>query len=192
MIYPIFSEPIYKNKINFLNKKIIDADFKFKKNESNLISENKNVLDSFIDLKDHILIEAMKFLTVYDFTNKYDVEITQSWLNKTLVKQKHPFHSHQNSFLSGVYYLKTKPDDGIVFYKTGNLDFLQYDCSSYNQYNSTNWTFKVFDNDLILFPSKIYHSVEVNETNEERISLSFNIVLRGEFGNKEDLTYLKI
>ena len=38
MIYPIFSEPIYKNKIDFLNKKIIDADFKFKKNESNLIS----------------------------------------------------------------------------------------------------------------------------------------------------------
>ena len=40
-------------------------------------------------------------------------------------------------------------------------------------------------NNLILFPSWLSHMVHANKTNVVRKSISFNIILRGKYGNKD-------
>ena len=45
---------------------------------------------------------------------------------------------------------------------------------------------------LLIFPSKLNHSVEPNTKDDLRISLSFNTWLRGEVGKKENSDYLKL
>ena len=46
--------------------------------------------------------------------------------------------------------------------------------------------------ELILFPSNLTHSVPTNESDEERISLSFNTWSAGSLGDIDNLTYLPI
>ena len=45
---------------------------------------------------------------------------------------------------------------------------------------------------LLIFPSKLNHSVEPNTKDDLRISLSFNTWLKGEIGKKENSDYLKL
>ena len=44
--------------------------------------------------------------------------------------------------------------------------------------------------ELILFPSNLPHSVPINASDKERISLSFNTWTKGNIGSIEHLTYL--
>ena len=46
--------------------------------------------------------------------------------------------------------------------------------------------------ELILFPSNLQHSVPANQSDEDRISLSFNTWIKGDIGDKEKLTYLPL
>ena len=46
--------------------------------------------------------------------------------------------------------------------------------------------------DLILFPSNLSHSVPANQSDEERISLSFNTWCTGSLGDIRSLTYLPL
>ena len=45
----------------------------------------------------------------------------------------------------------------------------------YNPLNSNIWWYTPQDNVLILFPSWLKHQVETNQSEEDRISISFNI-----------------
>ena len=47
-------------------------------------------------------------------------------------------------------------------------------------------------NHLILFPSTISHSVNPNNSDKERVSLSFNTFIKGYVGTKKRLTELKL
>ena len=46
--------------------------------------------------------------------------------------------------------------------------------------------------ELILFPSNLSHSVPINQSDEERISLSFNTWPKGNMGDIKSLTYLPL
>jgi ectoine hydroxylase-related dioxygenase (phytanoyl-CoA dioxygenase family) len=64
--------------------------------------------------------------------------------------------------------------------------------SSFNIWNSDLWKVQVKNNTIVLFPSSLYHSVDKNESDYERVSIAFNVFARGEFGSEEGLTYLKL
>jgi ectoine hydroxylase-related dioxygenase (phytanoyl-CoA dioxygenase family) len=64
--------------------------------------------------------------------------------------------------------------------------------SSFNLWNSDFWKVQVKNNTIVLFPSSLYHSVEKNVNDCERVSIAFNVFARGEFGTDEGLTYLKL
>ena len=50
----------------------------------------------------------------------------------------------------------------------------------YNQYNSSNWTIPVKEGKLLLFPSGLQHSVPNNLSLDTRISLAFNVLIKGD------------
>ena len=121
-----------------------------------------------------------------------DFYITQSWLSYTKPGESQKEHSHSNSIISGVFYISTKENDGIVFtdpnYKI--KDLTQFEQKEMNIWNYTQWYFPVNNNDLILFPSWLEHSVPLNESNTDRISLAFNIFAKGIFGSGYSLNRL--
>lgn len=87
-------------------------------------------------------------------------------------------HTHPNSLISGVFYLKVPENSGnIVFVRPDselgelhNLDKIGVT----NCYTNCSYYSRAEENKLILFPSYVPHHVEQNQSDQERISISFN------------------
>ena len=92
-----------------------------------------------------------------------------------------PEHTHAGYLLSGVYYAKAHEGCGdIVFHDPSwVLKSMLNTGDSTFPINGTIEKRSPKTGDLILFPSWLPHSTEPNETNEDRIIVSFNFV----FGN---------
>jgi hypothetical protein len=60
----------------------------------------------------------------------------------------------------------------------------------WNVWNSETWWFPVKTGDIIMFPSSLTHMVENKEGTNTRISLAFNVFIKGTIGNNKQLTEL--
>tara|TARA_R100000654_G_scaffold75086_1_gene111181 strand:- start:214 stop:807 length:594 start_codon:yes stop_codon:yes gene_type:complete len=127
--------------------------------------------------------ECFKHLDIQDICNP---EMTALWGMINPPGSRNNVHTHPNSYLSGVYYLK-------VPQKSGNLMFLEpkpqaevlsppkkKEASVYTAH-SVAWEPK--ENSLIFFPSWLQHEVLLNTSSEDRVILSFNISWRREDAN---------
>ena len=165
-------------------------------NENNLVSVDRYILDreGMKELKEFVqncVDEYFKFI----FSPKYETKLrlTQSWTNYTKPGQSHHKHSHANSFVSGVFYIKANKDsDKIYFYRDLSNQRLTITQNEFNLWNSSSWWFNVGVGGLILFPSWLTHSVETVQGNDTRISLAFNTFPVGVLGEENLLTALKI
>lgn len=124
---------------------------------------------------------------------KHDVtlRLTQSWVNYSEPGQYHHKHAHPNSFISGVFYIQTNPNDKIYFYRDG-WQQIKLPPAEWNSWNSESWWFEAITGRLILFPSSLTHMVPTVEGEDVRVSLSFNTFPLGTVGEEMDLTGLKL
>jgi len=197
-INSIFSTPIYISKLNReLTKKELSLIDKIKldvfKNEGNTTSNDNYILNNktFKDLKTDLDLRVQDYFNkVISPANNITPYITQSWLNYTKTNQYHHKHAHPNSLVSGVFYINCDDKfDKIKFfndlYKTIKLEV-----KDWNVWNSESWWFSVKTGDIILFPSSLTHMVETKEGDNTRISLAFNVFIKGTVGNNKNLTEL--
>tara|TARA_R100001129_G_scaffold179964_1_gene157437 strand:+ start:1666 stop:2277 length:612 start_codon:yes stop_codon:yes gene_type:complete len=198
-IFAIFPEPVYKTKLNrsFTKK---EKNY-FNKNKTNVQKNllNSTGLNSFVldhkEMKNlhSDLINIIKdyFIKVTQTSNSITPCITHSWLNYTKKGQAHHLHNHSNSMVSGIVYINANKNyDSITFWKMGNsIDLAP---STYNLFNSTTWVFPIETYDILLFPSHLYHKVETKQGLNERISLAFNVFVKGKIGSSSTLTELNL
>lgn len=126
-----------------------------------------------------ILLNHLKIYGEYlnlDKTKKH--EINQIWCNFNYYKDYNIPHLHLNSILSGVYYLTGNNKMGrLVFWHPSDLPeilWLNVKRDEYTVNNSITYNFFPKPGMLYIFPSWLRHSVEPNQTNEERISIAFD------------------
>lgn len=132
------------------------------------------------------------FDKIYCPINRVNLYVTQSWVNYTKKGQYHHKHAHPNSFISGVFYVNADlTKDKIYFYKEG-YNQLELPAKEWNLTNSKSWWFEVGTGKLLLFPSSLTHMVHTVETEETRISISFNTFLNGYVGDEHSLTGLRL
>ena len=198
VIHRLFGIPIYATKLNreFTSEEmeeVMKHQDQTMKNISNYSSINNYILKEklFSNLKN----DLDKFIADYfdkiikPKNNTIEPYITQSWLNYTEEKESH-MHSHPNSIISGVLYIKcVENNDMIEFYDTVPNQF-QIPPKEFTQYNSKRWWFNVAEKDLLLFPSTTTHAVQIKKENNLRISLAFNVFVKGNIGDNSDLTEL--
>ena len=61
---------------------------------------------------------------------------------------------------------------------------------NFNIWNSETWWFSVKTGDIIMFPSSLNHMVETKQGDNTRISLAFNVFIKGTIGDNKQLTEL--
>ncbi len=124
--------------------------------------------------------EVLDFLK-YKFN---EVQMTSFWFNVSRPGYSHRNHVHPNNVLSGVYYLKTSPDCGDIVFDDPRpqANVLLPDAHEVTPFNNHSYAVTPEQGQMILFPSWLAHRVAVNRSKSERISLSFNVMLRGEYG----------
>lgn len=112
-----------------------------------------------------------------------EIAITQCWLNINRPGERHHRHHHPNSFVSGVYYLDAEPGAGsIAFHRPGFVELEP------EKLKATAFTFDLWNEApttgmLLLFPSRLEHSVGRNLSQRNRLSISFNTMFRGKIGS---------
>ena len=202
-VSPLFPVPLYTNHLNRPFHKHEHECFgdvleRMKHNRGNLISEDSFVLndDRLSALK--IWIQSCiddYFNIIICSSDDFEPYVTISWLNYAEEKQYHHQHDHGNSIISGVLYIDAdEMTDNITFHKNiyNSSPYIKIEPSQYNLYNSGNWTVPVQKQKLILFPSTLQHSVSNLTSNKTRISLSFNVFVKGVVGSVDEKTFLEI
>ena len=100
------------------------------------------------------------------------------WININGYKDFNLRHTHENSIISGVFYVKA-PDKSskITFYHPAfKLMVREWNINmKHNHYTSSVWSINPQKGKLLLFPSWLEHEVSPNLSQESRISISFNI-----------------
>lgn len=160
----------------------------------NARSNNSYVLDDAVmaDLKKFCQESLFKFVNAHNPPASENVTsyITQSWLNFNKKNEGHHAHKHANSIISGVLYINVVSGIDNICFTNPNSRILRYTPKEWNMFNSDEWSVPVTSGDLLLFPSTLEHYVKSNESDNIRISLSFNSFIKGNLGIKEGLTEL--
>lgn len=106
------------------------------------------------------------------------VEITGCWATVLAKGAAHKAHTHPNNFLSGVYYVRTRPGtDTINFHDPRNQTaVIRPPVVELTAENTDQVVVKVTNGILLMFPSYLEHSVDANASEDERISISFNLM----------------
>jgi uncharacterized protein (TIGR02466 family) len=197
-IQPIFPSAILNANIG---RELTDDEINFAKELSGLIKEsegnyqtvNHKVLDApqFADINNFISGAIKEYVSnVIVPRERYEIYITQSWLNYTPPGQYHHKHNHPNSILSGVFYFNAEKTADHIQFEHKDYDRLYLVSKRANIYNAKTVTVDVSTGDLIIFPSEIPHHVPKTSSSDTRVSLAFNTFVRGEFGTDDSLTHL--
>lgn len=192
-VHPLFGSPLM---ISGEEYQLDEDELEYIRVQSKcLIGSNERSADTYI-LENESLSNLKHFLEhqtkvyVHDLlciTN--DICITQSWINYNKHGENHHLHNHSNSIVSGVFYVK---GDTPIRFHTFNTHWpLALDYSKSNFYNSEELIFNAKPGKVFLFPSTLFHSVDTNQSGDERISIAFNTFVKGSFGVESDLTRLE-
>ena len=174
---------------------INEIQFDMDEQEHNLVIDELNDMEKFQE--DNLIVQTTDDLSkhipkftksIYKITEKicekyeylYDrLEFTGMWANKLKAGDIHPPHTHSNNIFSGVYYLEggsqiqffdPRPQASVLH---PNLKYTNFDNSGMIGFDAEKGT-------GLIFPSWLQHCV--TKTNKTRISISWNILLRGDYG----------
>ena len=108
-----------------------------------------------------------------------DFAITGCWSNMNPPGSLHPGHSHPNNFLSGVYYVQVPDKADVISFIEPRVQrhVIEPRTHRQNEYNQFIHNVRVKAGTLAIFPAWLVHSVMPNETDELRVSISFNLML---------------
>lgn len=132
-----------------------------------------NLNDNFIEdnnlslLKELILNNAVEYLEKVKLPQK--IIIKDSWVTKFLPENSAQEHDHRPDVLSGVYYFKATGVEGNLrlVNPTAHKNFIKEQI-----YDIMPITGK-----MVLFPGWLRHQVLTNHSQNERISIAFNLEL---------------
>ena len=196
IVHQLFPTPVYSSKLDrVLTKKELKTISQYKKelvpNAGYMSSSENYVLKNTAlnNLKKDLHTKVIDYFSEVVCPNDSIIPyITQSWINYTEANQFHHRHNHPNSYVSGVFYINTdKEVDKIRFFKD-DFKRIELECKKFNEFNATSWSCPVETGDIVLFPSTLNHGVDRKKGTNTRISLSFNVFIKGKIGNKSSLT----
>ena len=146
------------------------------------ILQDKKIISSFIESKCKSYLDSLDV----DFSQ---VKLCNSWYNKQSKNQIVGLDNHRSANvtkqISGVYYLKSDKSAPIQFFDPRPAASVLQPRSVPNRYNSSMISFDSVEGTGLIFPSWLQHWVP--PTKEQRISVSWNILLRGNYGEQGTL-----
>ena len=107
-----------------------------------------------------------------------DIKLINFWFNVNSRGNFNNLHNHRGGIISGVLYILI-PDDncgGISFQRTDKeiQYYLPPFLDKHNEFTSSMLTIKPKEGSLVLFPSWFNHRVEPSQSENSRVSMSFN------------------
>lgn len=181
---------------------LTNLDFERMPSENGNFTKNKNVLDfeECKQLKNKIIKALNGYVRNYlQVSKNVNFYLQNSWVNEHLPTDWAQPHIHQNSLISGVYYIKTFENSGDItflkpdgytnlFHSSINIEFDNKDA-----HNTDRLSYQPVDGDLLIFPSHLMHMIGKNKNEQKRYSMGFNFFAEGELYSKDaKIDYLNL
>ena len=191
-IHPIFPLPIFLDEAEGseytdIQKELTDTKHTLKFNDSGsymILNENPFNSNFLIESGCHHSIKFInktvdKFVT--SLYGEYDKDIfkwaiIESWMTKTIKGRCAREHSHGSYDISGVYYLDTNGNDGNLIFTNINHN-LEGNMLLNKLLINGDVAMPLKNGTIFLWPGQLRHKTLINETDHERISISFNITI---------------
>ena len=177
-----------------IQNKLIDWIYEYKENNEGIAkisnkggwqSERKDVFvdESFKQFENIIIPVISELVDEYKLTSQAD--IVQMWINVNGANSYNVSHRHPGADFSGVLWIKQTPKQGRFIFD--NIDVCYRDATILYNIDSKyleekrmlpEWYPSYKNGTVMIFPAMFSHRVEINETQEDRISISFNIKLK--------------
>ena len=165
---------------NLWKKRDYDNNWQTKSADLQKKAEFVDFAKEIITTNKTILVKTLKYYVE-------DIVITDMWANVLKPGEMHPPHTHSNNFLSGVWYLESDGNAGIFFKDPrSEADIIVPRKSVANTDNSNLISFVSTTNRAIIFPSWFQHWVPINHSKKNRISISWNIQIKGQLGEHHE------
>lgn len=103
----------------------------------------------------------------------------QAWININPPGASNKIHFHANCHLSGIYYISLKaPECGSIFFRDPRVAsrMLTYPVSKQTEFTAEEVRMRPEAGRMYIFPGWLEHGVEVNESEEDRVSIAFNVL----------------
>lgn len=186
MSIDIFSTPlrsaILRQDLNKIKKFVLNFT---KENASRNISnrggyQSKDIFENEYDVLKPLFKDFQNHVDVFseELSLVKKPQIKNIWLNINGYKDLNVEHTHPQSIISGVFYIKTPNDSGDLVFKNKaypNNHIGSQDVYEYTIYTASSWNVSPRENLLILFPSWLPHEVMPNlNKKQKRISIAFN------------------
>jgi uncharacterized protein (TIGR02466 family) len=185
-LFPSMVTEVECDFYKFIQPSLIDWIYNYQKTVNGVTLSNRggwqSLSDFYLDESfdkyiDYILKNIMVSLTHYNLNFK----LSNMWININKKGDYNVIHNHPLSVMSGVFWVKTPKNCGsLVFHSPHNftqtllLQNIDSEIAKEQNYYES-FTFKPKEGTMILFPSDMLHGVERNESDEDRISISFNL-----------------
>jgi len=132
---------------------------------------------SFSEFAEYIVRNANHALCHY--TRQF--RLNNMWININKKGNYNIIHDHPSSIISGVLWIKTPKNCGNFVFRNPQffvenplIRFADKNVQKKQNYY-LNYDFEPKEGSMILFASHLLHSVEENQSNEDRISIAFNL-----------------
>jgi|TARA_Y100000766_G_C18792534_1_gene548950 uncharacterized protein (TIGR02466 family) len=149
-------------------------------------SANLHKQKEFKFFADLIILTSKRIIEQLDYKVE-DITITDMWANVLKDTEHHPMHTHSNNFLSGTYYLQSDQKASIVFHDPRPAaDVIVPRKKETTLNNSSLLSYASKQNRAVIFPSWLPHWVQQNKSKTKRISIAWNIQIKGQVGEHHE------
>ncbi len=184
-----WATPIWECPVtNIDNKSIAEYCLKVRKEKPGVVISNRGGWhsDELVTPIPEDLEKLFNDLTIFvndvaaRYTGTDKLILGNWWIN---INGKYDYnmpHDHQNSILSGTYYVSVPEENmgDLVLHRGDTAEFFLTSKVKREQtmVNALQAQCPIEESKFYLFPSWVKHSVERNESDKERISIAFNFV----------------
>ncbi len=187
-LFPSVIHQIDVNGFDEIQHKLIDYAYDLKKKDPEGVKISNRggwqssdfKIKSEDDVLHYFLANCLKGIPTIQ--ESFNIKAT-AWININKLGDYNIKHYHPNCDLSGVLWIKIPKDSGDIIFENPTAFQSYNEIDSYmddfknrnNIYQS--YYFPPIEGRLFIFPSHLQHHVNENESNKDRISVSFNIAL---------------
>jgi len=125
----------------------------------------------------HILLNWIdKKILEYCEELKISIKIKEknAWFNIYKKNDYQEYHTHPNSKISAIYYLKGEKESSKTYFTDFNFSNIKFDIKEYTEENSYEWSVPFSEGVLLVFRSDLLHCVEKHNLDSDRISIAIN------------------
>lgn len=113
-----------------------------------------------------------------------DIYLSSMWFNINGKGDYNTSHHHPATTIAGVLWIKAPKNCGFFYFESPN-EFAEYDLMEVQKQEMVDrylacpsYRIEPQEGLMVLFPSHLRHAVEINQSDEDRISIAFNIDFR--------------